>query len=305
MGGGDPWGNAGCHIKNWREESETAVGGELATEAQVGDPSYCFPEDDQLDCGNGYFQRFCPSVCDDSSSSNKKPNGLLNEIENFDQSSLNKVEYTSSTGGKCQLLDGSEPVYESYDDQPDCESLCTEDSSCYGYSLSNDDSCMLWKESSIIGGGESWNGAGCHIKNDLAEVQVGGSYQYIRGGKCRTTFGRDPTHEYFHGRSDCEGLCDRRRNCYGYSRSRYGNCLLWTQRNIKGGGARWGNAGCHIKRRRWRSGALEAIGAMDQVNVFVGFLALVGLLSFIYHGASFACKKIYSKAEFKLVEDEC
>jgi len=73
------------------------------------------------------------------------------------------------------------------------------------------------------------------------------TYTRIRGGKCQTLDGADPTYEYHHNVPNCEQLCTDSLQCYGYSLSRYSNCLLWTQSDLMGGGAFWGGADCHIK----------------------------------------------------------
>lgn len=73
------------------------------------------------------------------------------------------------------------------------------------------------------------------------------AYTTIPGGKCQTLDGADPTHEYHSNVSNCERLCTQRSYCFGYSRSRYSNCLLWTQSDLMGGGGYWGGASCHIK----------------------------------------------------------
>jgi len=73
------------------------------------------------------------------------------------------------------------------------------------------------------------------------------TYTRIRDGKCQTLDGSDPLHEYHGNTPECEQLCTQRADCYGYSLSRYSNCLLWTQSDLMGGGAPWGRADCHIK----------------------------------------------------------
>jgi len=73
------------------------------------------------------------------------------------------------------------------------------------------------------------------------------TYTTIRGGKCQTLDGGEPSFEYFSNEPNCEQLCTGRADCHGYSLSRHSHCLLWTQSDIMGGGARWGHADCHIK----------------------------------------------------------
>jgi len=71
-------------------------------------------------------------------------------------------------------------------------------------------------------------------------------------GKCQTSGGSEPAHEYLHGRglTGCESSCDSRSDCFGYSVSSSGNCLLWLEDNLVGGGSNWGNAKCFIKSSR-------------------------------------------------------
>lgn len=73
------------------------------------------------------------------------------------------------------------------------------------------------------------------------------TYTTVEGGKCLTLGGADPLHEFYRNEPNCEQLCTERTDCYGYSMSRSSNCLLWTQSDIMGGGARWGGASCHMK----------------------------------------------------------
>jgi len=69
-------------------------------------------------------------------------------------------------------------------------------------------------------------------------------------GKCQTLSGEDPTYIYRGGvgLQSCQTMCASRADCYGFSASSYGNCLLWTQPDIMGGGNQWGNAQCILKR---------------------------------------------------------
>lgn len=74
------------------------------------------------------------------------------------------------------------------------------------------------------------------------------SYTTVAGGKCRTLAGADPKYLWKEGEgSNCESLCNGQNDCFGYSVSQFGHCLLWLQRDIMGGGDEWGGASCHIK----------------------------------------------------------
>jgi len=67
-------------------------------------------------------------------------------------------------------------------------------------------------------------------------------------GQCVTSSGRVPTYTYMHGaHSQCKPSCQKSANCHGYSLSTYGNCILWMQEGLKGGGASWGSASCYVK----------------------------------------------------------
>jgi len=159
--------------------------------------------------------------------------------------------YTVHSNGKCQTMDGKDPKYKYYGGEPKCEDRCNNDANCYGYSLSRYNNCLIWTQSDIKGRGNAWAGAGCHIKN------LGQVYTTHTSGKCQTLDGKDPKYKYYGTAPDCEERCNKDSNCYGYSLSRYNNCLLWTQRDIKGGGNQWAGADCHIKGTELAVGEIE------------------------------------------------
>jgi len=108
--------------------------------------------------------------------------------------------------------------------------------------------CECWADESC--NEEALIPEGCYQCGYEAETACGISevtYTTISGGKCQTLDGSDPLHEYHGNTPECEQLCTQRADCYGYSLSRYSNCLLWTQSDLMGGGAPWGRADCHIK----------------------------------------------------------
>jgi len=88
----------------------------------------------------------------------------------------------------------------------------------------------------------------------IETTQPTGMYTNQGAGKCQTRSGSDPAHEYFHnvGFSSCESTCNSRSDCHGFSVSSYGNCLIWLQQDLMGGGASWGSANCFIKNSRRR-----------------------------------------------------
>jgi len=139
-------------------------------------------------------------------------------------------------------MDGKEPKHKYYDWDSNCEDRCNKDSNCYGYSLSRQNNCLIWTQRDIKGGGNQWDQASCHIKN-MSPL----TYTVHPSGMCQTMDGKEPKHKYYDWDSNCEDRCNKDSNCYGYSLSRQNNCLIWTQRDIKGGGNQWDQANCHIK----------------------------------------------------------
>jgi len=167
---------------------------------------------------------------------------VMNDERVYETALASSQTYTVHSSGKCQTMDGKDPKYKYYGGERNCEDKCNKDSNCYGYSLSNYGNCLIWTQRDIRGGGNQWGGADCHIKN-INEV----TYTVHSSGKCQTMDGKDPKHKYYGSDRNCEDRCSKDNNCYGYSLSRYNNCLIWTQRDIKGRGNQWGDAGCHIK----------------------------------------------------------
>jgi len=69
-------------------------------------------------------------------------------------------------------------------------------------------------------------------------------------GKCqKQSGGGDPRFTYVRGAgSSCEQMCLSSDACHGFSLSSFGNCLLWEEDGLRGGGASWGRAHCLVKK---------------------------------------------------------
>jgi len=85
------------------------------------------------------------------------------------------------------------------------------------------------------------------VMNDESAVASSQTYTVHSSGMCQTMDGKEPKHKYYDWDRNCEDRCNNDANCYGYSLSSHNNCLIWTQRDIKGGGDQWDQANCHIK----------------------------------------------------------
>jgi len=105
-----------------------------------------------------------------------------------------EYSYTTVPGGKCRTLAGADPKFLWKEDKgPECEKLCNEKNDCFGYSYSEFDHCLLWLQRDIMGGGDEWGGAACHIKDIQCEGNVGYDYncwecfgngKYLWGNTC-------------------------------------------------------------------------------------------------------------------------
>ena len=90
--------------------------------------------------------------------------------------------YLSLGPGICKNSDGSgaNAIYK-HQEGDMCEEMCTDDASCFGYSVSHYDNCMLFFSPNslpLIGGGPSWGVSTCIIK----------SPQGILSGHCHLCF---------------------------------------------------------------------------------------------------------------------
>jgi len=83
--------------------------------------------------------------------------------------------YITYSGGKCQTTDHADPKYGWHQNVPDCNDICTHSADCYGYSNSDQGHCLTWKQSDIMGGGDEWGNADCHIKQQDCAGTMGGS----------------------------------------------------------------------------------------------------------------------------------
>jgi len=82
------------------------------------------------------------------------------------------VMYVDKGLGKCTKSDSSDPAhaYREGVGARACESDCTSRNDCWGYSVSTSANCFLWLDGpTLLGGGASWNGASCHVKEVLPE----------------------------------------------------------------------------------------------------------------------------------------
>jgi len=75
-----------------------------------------------------------------------------------------------------------------------------------------------------------------------------GNFLHLGGGKCQVS-GRGPQFVYLHGQGPhCEQRCQQDSQCYGYSVSKFNNCLHWKECGLSAGGQDWGGAHCNVKR---------------------------------------------------------
>lgn len=73
-------------------------------------------------------------------------------------------------------------------------------------------------------------------------------FQGLGHGKCQVS-GRGPAFVYHHAQGpQCESLCQGDSQCYGYSVSKYNNCLHWKECGLSAHGPAWGGAHCNVKR---------------------------------------------------------
>lgn len=75
-------------------------------------------------------------------------------------------------------------------------------------------------------------------------------FYHLGPGKCRTPSGDDPEVDNLGsvGMEKCVNLCEKEKNCGGFSVSDEGECLLWLEQELTGGGTEWDGAGCYAKK---------------------------------------------------------
>jgi len=68
--------------------------------------------------------------------------------------------------GKCTVNGGQDPKYSYFGgDGGECESMCIDDETCYGYSVSSSNNCLIWQEGVIDNTpGNQWGNAHCFSK---------------------------------------------------------------------------------------------------------------------------------------------
>jgi len=185
--------------------------------------------------------------------------------------------YYEQGEGKCVTDSGADPSHKYFHGigQEQCRLKCDYEPACWGFSVSSWGNCLHWMQDDIKAGGASWGDAKCWIAQGVVEngrrnlqsaqnsklllsqnrraletYPVSGYYN-VGHGKCVTNSGGDPTFNYLHGVGEetCRSSCNGDSQCYGFSVSIYGNCLLWkTDDLLIGAGSRpaWGGAQCWI-----------------------------------------------------------
>jgi len=198
--------------------------------------------------------------------------------EESDDSDDNDVQqYYIEGAGKCVTDSGADPSHMYFHGigKDQCKLKCQSEPACWGFSVSSYGNCLHWMQSDIKAGGASWGGAACWIAKEVVHGHVGrrnlqsaqnsklllsqdrraprtypiSGYYNAGHGKCVTNSGGDPAYDYLHGVGEetCRSRCSGDSQCFGFSVSIYGNCLLWTTDDLKiGGGPAWGGAQCWI-----------------------------------------------------------
>jgi len=78
---------------------------------------------------------------------------------------IQAATYKDAGKGKCLNRAGKNPKYKYFAGQgKNCETQCTHNIACFGYSVSSSNNCLLWTENALKGGGKNWGNAHCHIK---------------------------------------------------------------------------------------------------------------------------------------------
>jgi len=196
------WGNT-CYAKDF--------GADTYTKGVCGNEYKCFKEG--TDIGECPYDEYCPSktsyevalgaeACDsycegwsdfkDSKKDKKTQEEICGMYMSTRCSTCQEVQaycgwkkvtekeeysYSVATGGKCMTLDGKDPKYEYFGGKgSECEKTCDERRDCFGYSISGYDNCLIWLQRDIMGGGEEWGGADCHVKDLQCSGNVNDDY---------------------------------------------------------------------------------------------------------------------------------
>merc|ERR1719458_649823 len=73
--------------------------------------------------------------------------------------------YSDLGPNKCVGSHGQDPVYTYYHSRgQSCHQLCNENIACHGYSISDDNNCLLWFEPGLQSMKRRWGGAHCIVK---------------------------------------------------------------------------------------------------------------------------------------------
>ena len=166
-------------------------------------------------------------------------------------------EYTDLGPGKC-LYQPPTPVLAAVDPKPyafkyqegtKCQALCDADAKCGGYTNDDQNNCLLWLTSGLVGGGKNWGNGDCHVKDKTG-------YKNLGEGKCLfqpvapKPAAVDPRPYLYKGGegAKCRELCNADEKCGGYSNDNVNNCLLWLTPGLVGGGHNWGDCKCYVKK---------------------------------------------------------
>jgi len=138
------------------------------------------------------------------------------------------------------------------------QSAGSSDMSYYGEGGDDDNVTHLVhrRRSTIVPGTASSDIVFMHLGGTsfITPVQWVGQYRTLDAGKCRTTERHEPVNSLTKqvAESQCVANCDQSTACYGYSwegsaDSVVGDCIVYTESDLRGGGPLWGKASCIVK----------------------------------------------------------
>jgi len=184
--------------------------------------------------------------------------------------------YYEEGEGKCVTDSGADPSHMYFHGigEEQCRLKCDYEPACWGFSVSTWGNCLHWMQDDIKAGGAPWGGAKCWIaqgvvdngrrslrsaqnsnlllsqdRRALRSYPLSSGFYNVGHGKCVTSSGGDPAHNYLHGVGEqtCRSTCMNDSQCYGFSVSIYGNCLHWQTDDLQeSGGPAWGGANCWL-----------------------------------------------------------